>query len=101
MIATSPEVTEYFLKNRGWRHSKETEEEFIRATKAALDFYAKNDGNLHLILWSVYDLEPIYNGPVRDGIEIFKIYSSKTELPPSNDEERREAKIQFLSTLCQ
>ena len=101
MIATSPTVTEHFLSGRSWRHSKETEEEFIRATYAALDFYAKNDGNLHLILWSVYDLNPIYNGPVKDGLEIFKAYSEKTDLPPENDDERREAKIQFLSTLCQ
>lgn len=101
MIATSPTVTEHFLGGRGWRHSKETEEEFIRATSAALDFYAENDGNLHLILWSVYDLEPIYSGPLKDGLEIFKIYSEKTDLPEPNDEERKQAKIQFLSTLCQ
>ena len=101
MIATSPEVTEHFLSGRSWRHSKATEQEFIRATKEALDFYAKNDGNLHLILWSVYDLEPIYNGPVKDGLAIFQKYSEKTDLPPENDEERKQAKIQFLSTLCQ
>ena len=41
MIATSPTVTEHFLGGRSWRHSKETEQEFIRATKAALDFYEK------------------------------------------------------------
>ena len=99
MIATSPTVTEYFLKDRSWRHSKETEEEFIRATKRAIAFYAENAGNLHTILWSVYDLEPIYNGPIKDALEIFNEYSSKTDLPPSNDDERREAKIQFLSTL--
>ena len=101
MIATSPTVTEHFLENRGWRHSQKTEEEFIRATYAALDFYAKNDGNLHLVLWSVYDLEPIYNGPIKDGLDIFKKYSERTDLPPRNDDERREAKIQFLSTLHQ
>lgn len=99
MIATSPTVTEHFLGGRSWRHSKETEEEFIRATKKAMSFYAENAGNLHIILWSVYDLDPIYNGPIRDALEIFNIYSTKTELPPSNDDERREAKIQFLSTL--
>lgn len=101
MIATSPTVTEHFLGGRSWRHSKETEEEFIRATSAALDFYAQKAGNLHLILWSVYDLDPIYNGPVKDGLEIFKIYSQRTDLPKPDDEERKQAKIQFLSTLCQ
>ena len=100
MIATSPTVTEHFLSGRSWRHSKETEAEFIRATYAALDFYAKNDSDLHLVLWSVYDLDPIYNGPVKDGLKIFKENTEKTDLPPKNDEERREAKIQFLSTLC-
>lgn len=99
MIATSPEVTEHFLKDREWRHSKETEAEFIRATKNAMAFYAKNNGNLHTILWSVYDLEPIYHGPIKDALEIFNDYSSKTELPKPDDEERREAKIQFLSAL--
>ena len=99
MIATSPSVTEHFLKDRGWRHSRETEEEFIRATKKAMEFYSENAGNLHTILWSVYDLNPIYNGPIRDSLNIFNEYSAKTELPPQNDDERREAKIQFLSTL--
>ena len=99
MIATSSTVTEHFLGGRSWRHSKATEEEFIRATKKAMTFYAENAGNLHTILWSVYDLNPIYNGPIKDALEIFNEYSSKTELPPSNDDERREAKIRFLSTL--
>lgn len=99
MIATSPEVTERFLKGRSWRHSKETEMEFIRATKEALDFYAKNYANLHTILWSVYDLEPIYNGPVNGSLDVFETYSKKTDLPAPDDDERREAKIQFLSTL--
>ena len=97
MIATSPAVTEHFLGGRSWRHSKETEAEFIRATSKALEFYAKNDGDLHIVLWSVYDLAPIYDGPVKDALKIFQEYSEKTELPPKNDDERREAKIQFLS----
>lgn len=101
MIATSPEVTEHFLGGRSWRHSKETEQEFIRATREAMEFYASNNGNLHVILWSVYDLDPIYNGPIKDALPIFNEYSQKTDLPPKNDDERREAKIQFLSTLCQ
>lgn len=101
MIATSPEVTEHFLKGRSWRHTKETEAEFIRATKKALDFYAEKYANLHTILWSVYDLEPIYNGPIKDALPIFDEYSKKTDLPAPDDEERKEAKIQFLSKLHQ
>ncbi|MBQ3296477.1 zeta toxin family protein [Candidatus Saccharibacteria bacterium] len=97
MIATSPTVTEYFLKDRGWRHSKETEKEFIRATKKAIEFYAKNMPDLHIVLWSVYDLEPIYDGKIKDSVAIFNEYSDRTDLPKNDDDERREAKIQFLS----
>ena len=97
MIATSPTVTEHFLGGRAWRHSKETEEEFIRATKKAIEFYVEKTPDLHIILWSVYDLSPIYDGPIKDSLAIFSEYSSKTDLPKANDDERREAKIQFLS----
>lgn len=97
MIATSPTVTEHFLKDRAWRHSKETEEEFIRATTKALDFYAKNAGDLRIILWSVYDKPPIYDGPVKDCLGHFKDYSSRTALPKNDDDERREAKIKYLT----
>lgn len=97
MIATSPTVTEHFLKGRAWRHTKKTEEEFIRATFKALEFYKENSPNLHTIFWSVYDLEPIYSGPVKDALDTFQEYSKKTDLPKKDDEKRRNAKIQFLS----
>ena len=97
MIATSPTVTEHFLGGRSWRHSKETEEEFIRATGEALAFYASKTPDLHIILWSVYDLDPIYDGKIKDSLAIFNDYSSKTDLPKKDDDKRREAKIQFLS----
>ena len=97
MIATSPTVTEYFLKDRGWRHSKETEEEIIRATSKALEFYAVATPDLHVILWSVYDLDPIYDGKIKDSLRIFDDYSSRTDLPKNDDNARRNAKIQYLS----
>lgn len=98
MIATSPTVTEHFLGGRGWRHSEETEKEFIRATSEALSAYATKDPNLRVILWSVYDLNPIYDGPVRDSLKIFQEYSTRTDLPPKNDDARRQAKIDYLKT---
>ena len=99
MIATSPAVTEHFLSGREWRHSKETETEFIRATFEALEFYVNYYPELEAIFWSVYDLEPVYHGPVKDGLSIFKEYSERTNLPPKNDDERREAKIKFMLAL--
>lgn len=97
MIAVSPTVTEHFLSGRNWRHSKETEEEFIRATKHALEFYATAAPTLRIILWSVYDQPPIYDGDIKDCLPIFADYSSRTALPKNDDDARREAKIKYLT----
>ena len=97
MIAVSPTVTEKFLSGRAWRHSKATEQEFIRATRKALEFYAKSAPTTHIILWSAYDLNPIYDGPISDATSIFADYSSRTELPKSDDDARRDAKIAYLT----
>ena len=99
MIAVSPTVTEHFLQGRAWRHTKETEQEFIRATSKALQFYANSAPDLHIILWSVYNLDPIYDGPVKDVLTIFADYSSRPDLPKSDDDARRDAKINYLKSL--
>lgn len=99
MIATSPAVTEHFLGGRSWRHSKETEQEFIRATKKALEFYAATAGDQRIILWSVYDKPPIYDGKIKDALDIFADYSSREDLPKNDDDARREAKINYLQLI--
>ena len=96
MIAVSSAVTEKFLSGRAWRHTKETEEEFIRATSKALKFYAKYAPEIRIILWSVYDKPPIYDGPIKNAIDIFEDYSKKEELPKKDDDARREAKIAYM-----
>lgn len=97
MIAVSSTVTERFLSGRAWRHTKETEEEFIRATSKALKFYAENAPNLHIILWSVYDKPPVYDGPIKDCLNIFADYSKREALPKNDDDARRNAKIEYLA----
>ncbi|MBR3386097.1 zeta toxin family protein [Candidatus Saccharibacteria bacterium] len=101
MIATSPIVTEHFLGGRAWRHTKETEQEFIRATGRALDFYAKNAPDLHIILWSVYDKAPIYDGEIERALPIFADYSARTTLPGKDDDARRAAKIAYMESLAE
>ena len=98
MIAVSPTVTEKYLSGRAWRHSKETELEFIRATARALEFYAKEAAETRIVLWSVYDKEPVYDGPVEKCLSVFNDYSARTEMPAQDDDERREAKIKYLTT---
>ena len=99
MIAVSPVVTEHFLKGRTWRHTKETEEEFIRATKKALIFYTQSAPDTRIILWSVYDKPPIYDGSIKNALEIFTDYSKREELPKKDDDLRRQAKIDYLQLI--
>ena len=99
MIAVSPEVTDHFLSGRAWRHTRETEIEFIRATEHALKFYADSWGDMRIIIWSVYDKPPIYDGPVKGCLDIFADYSSREELPKKDDDARRDAKIKYLESL--
>ena len=96
MIAVSPTVTEKYLEGRAWRHTKETELEFIRATSKALDFYANTSPDTRIIIWSVYDKPPIYDGPIKNCVEVFTDYSNRTNLPKKDDDARRDAKIQYL-----
>lgn len=97
MIAVSPTVTAHFLAGRAWRHTKETEEEFIRATSHALNFYAEHAPDMHIILWSVYDKPPIYDGPIKGCLDIFNEYSTREDLPKKDDDARRDAKITYLT----
>jgi len=98
MIAVSPAVTEKYLSGRAWRHSKETEKEFIRATSQALDFYAEHAPDTRIVIWSVYDKLPVYDGPIKNCSKVFQDYSNREELPQKNDDARREAKIKYLTT---
>ena len=97
MIAVSPTVTEHFLQGRAWRHTKATEQEFIRATSEALEFYATKSPDTHIILWSVYDRPPIYDGPIKGCLDVFADYSSRDGLPARDDDARRDAKISYLT----
>ncbi|MBR2994683.1 zeta toxin family protein [Candidatus Saccharibacteria bacterium] len=99
MIVVSPTVTDKYLQGRAWRHTKETEQEFIRATSKALDFYAHEVPNTRIVIWSVYDKPPVYDGPVKDCLNIFEEYSSREDLPQKDDDARREAKIEYLEEL--
>ena len=99
MIAISPTVTEKYLSGRAWRHSRETELEFIRATSKALEYYATNSPDTRIILWSVYDKPPIYDGPIKNSLQIFADYSSRDSLPKNDDDARRDAKIKYLTSV--
>ena len=98
MIAISPEIAEKHLKGREWRHTKETEQEFIRATAKAMQFYAKNAENMRTIIWNTYECDPVYDGPIKASLTTFTKCSSVTKAPKHNQTELRNAKIKYLTT---
>lgn len=96
MIAVSPKVTERFLAGREWRHSAETEQEFIRSTRQALEFYAEKAPEARIVIWSVYHLEPEYDGGIAGALGAFDKWTKCEKMPATDDEKRRAAKIQYL-----
>ena len=97
MIAISPEVAEKHLQGRNWRHTKATEQEFIRATEKAMQFYAKNVANMRTIIWNSYEVDPVYDGPVKESLATFTKCSAVTKVPRHNQTELRDAKIDYLT----
>ena len=97
MVAVSPVVTEKFLSGREWRHAAETEQEFVRATSEALKFYAKTMPKSRVGMWRVYDLLPVYDGAISGCLPVFRKYSERDEMPLPDDEERKNAKIMYLT----
>lgn len=97
MVAVSPVVTEKFLAGRAWRHTAETEQEFVRATERALEFYASSMPDGRVVMWSVYDLLPVYDGELSECLATFREYSGREEMPAADDKERKNAKIMYLT----
>ena len=96
MVAVSPVVTEEFLQGRKWRHTKETEVEFVRATEKALGYYADSLPDGQIVIWNVYDLLPVYDGKISRCLEVFKENSECTRIPVSDADEYKKAKRDYL-----
>lgn len=97
MVAVAPEITEKFLGERAWRHTRETELEFIRATNLAMRFYAENYGEMRCVIWNTYEEKPVYDGAIRGALESFEKYSGIVEIPEYDIDDLREAKIKYLA----
>lgn len=99
MVAVAPEVAERQLGRRNWRHSRETELEFVRATGLALEFYAASWPEMRVVMWDVFDTQPIYDGAIKNATAIFNKYSSLTDIPEHDESMLREAKIRYLTSI--
>ena len=98
MVAVSPKITEQFLGARAWRHAKETEQEFIRATNLALNFYKQTAPNMRVVIWNVWDTTPIYDGKIENSLETYEKYVKIDDFEQKfTENDLREAKIRYLS----
>lgn len=98
MVVVAPEITEKRLAGRGWRHTKKTEEEFVRATNLAINFYAERCPKMRVIMWSAFDEHPIFDGEAREMRKIFDEYAVRTEWPEGVDLEKMiEEKRRYFS----
>lgn len=97
MIAISPEMAEKHLRSRNWRHTKETEQEFIRAMEKAMRYYVKNVEDMRTVIWNTYEKEPVYDGPVKESLTTFTKCSAMTKVPRHNPVELLRAKIEYLT----
>lgn len=99
MVAVSPRISEKWLSKRVWRHSKATEDEFQRATGGALEFYAQKLPDMRVVLWSAWDLQPVYDGAAEKALEVWKKYMEIDEVKEDVDTEvLKEAKIKYLGS---
>lgn len=98
MVAVSPKITEQFLGARAWRHTKETEQEFIRATNLALNFYKQTAPDMRVVIWNVWDTTPIYDGKIENSLETYEKYVKIDDFEQKfTENDLREAKIRYLS----
>lgn len=95
MIAVAPEVTERFLGQRNWRHTKETEAEFVRATEKALEFYGEVCGEERIIMWNVYEEGPVYDGGMKGAKGIYLQYM-EDKMSEHDKDELARAKVEYM-----
>ena len=96
LIAISPEIAEQHLAGRSWRHTKATEEEFIRATTQALEFYGAKCPEMKTVIWNTYEEEPVYDGAAKKASVVFQKYSLETEVSEHEEEALRGAKLEYI-----
>ena len=53
---------------------------------------------MRIVVWNVFDAQPVYDGVVRDALGVFQKYSVLTDIPEHDEALLREAKIKYLTT---
>ncbi|MFV0485024.1 MAG: zeta toxin family protein [Candidatus Saccharimonadales bacterium] len=100
MVAVSKEISDEFIGKRKRKVAKSTADEFWRATRLALEFYAKNLPDMPAIIWNAWDAAPVYDGPIGNpkSIETIEKYWNVTALPENPDiQSLRAAKVSYFT----
>lgn len=101
MVAVSREISdEFILKRKGRVVAKSTADEFWRVNELALRFYAEKMPEARIVVWSVWDVLPIFDGEIGDAkcLQAIERYWAINELPDGilSEEELRQRKITYL-----
>ena len=51
---------------------------------------------MRMVLWSAWDLEPVYDGDIRGAVEVWRRYVEIEKGEDRDEETLREAKISYL-----
>lgn len=109
-VAVSREISDGFIAKRleagggaeGKRRvAKTTASEFWRATNEALKFYGENYPEMPVLVWNVWDSEPVFDGGIGDKkfLPIVQKYWEIKKTPIKTDEVKlRESKFAYLES---
>lgn len=104
VLAVNKKISDYFIEKRGSSVGNESKrvvykassDYFENAVNEDIGYFAKNYGKEHVIIWSAFEKEPVFDGYFKDAEKIF----FETKKIASNDfqDEKtlRDAKILYL-----
>ncbi|MDR0979812.1 MAG: zeta toxin family protein [Candidatus Nomurabacteria bacterium] len=102
LLAVSKTISDQFIaKRQGRVVNTATAEEFWHATHKALEFYGVEFHEIPITVWSAFDLQPIYNGPISNALTLVYKYQAINELPSTypSEPELLAAKVATAQTL--
>lgn len=99
MMAVSKEISDGFAKKRMSRVvAKETADEFWRAQNEAVRWYAEKWPKMEIVVWSAFDLLPVYVGDYSGAAETIKKCWEIDMMPKDAPDEKEllEAKLNWV-----
>ena len=99
MVAVAKKISDRLIERRSGRVvAKQTAEEFWRATSLALDFLVSERPNLRVIVWNIWEENPVFDGRIADGAveTIKKNWAIEDGKMVEDLETLRKSKIRYM-----